>query len=168
MRFGAALLAIILAPGCGSEEGPRNMNAEEVAAVLSDLRIEPGLWELSSEVADVRAPDLPVEVRTRMIGPRSRMRHCITPEQAGQPSANFLAMRSDSACAYRDVTFEDGRLRGAMTCPDATAQMDGRYGSRGYEMRMAMASPMPDGKMMELEVRARGRRIGDCDEGEGR
>jgi len=140
------------------------MSAEAVAEELADLRIEPGLWELTSAVIDVRAADLPVEVRRRMIGPRSRMRHCITPEQAERPSANFLAVRSDSACVYRDFTFEGGRLRGAMSCPGATARMDGRYGPRGYDMRMEMASPMPSGGRMTLQVRAQGRRIGDCEE----
>ena len=142
------------------------MSAEEVAATLGDIRIEPGLWELTSEVADVRAPDLPREVRTQMIGPRSSLRHCITPEQAGEPSANFLALRTDSDCSYRDFVLQDGRLRGAMTCPNVTATMVGRYQPQGYEMRMEMESPMPTGAMMTLQVRARGRRIGDCEAGD--
>jgi len=169
MRCGAFLAAWVLlaAAGCGGETA-RNMTAEEVAGELADLRIEPGLWELTSEVTDVRAPDLPHEVRNRMIGPRSRIHHCITPQQAEQPSANFLAFRSESACVYRDFTLDDGRLRGAMACPDATARMDGRYGAQAYEMRMQMESPVPGGSTMTLEVQARGRRIGDCREGEGR
>ena len=77
-------------------------------------------------------------------------------------------MRSDGECLYRDVTLVDGRLRGAMTCRGATARMDGRYGRDAYEMRMAMEHPMPGGARMELDVLAKGRRIGDCDEGEGR
>ena len=170
MRPAAILIAgiLLVAPGCGDEPAGRNMSAEEVAGELADLRIEPGLWELTSEVTDVRAPDLPLEVRNRMIGPRSRMRHCITPEQAEEPSANFLAVRSDSACVYRDVTLVEGRLRGAMACPGATARMDGRYGAQAYMMRMEMESPMPGGASMVLAVRARGRRIGDCPEGERR
>ncbi len=167
-KRGAFLLAgLLAAAGCGEEERPREMNAADVAAELAELRIEPGLWELTSEVTEVRAPDLPLEVRNRMVGPRSRMRHCISAEQAEQPSANFLAMRSDGACAYQDVSLVDGRLRGAMSCPGATARMDGHYGSRGYEMRMEMQSPMPGGASMTLEVRARGRRIGECEGGEG-
>lgn len=169
MRHAAVLLALWLpaAAGCSGEAPPRDMSAAEVADELAGLRIAPGLWELSSEVTDVRASELPLEVRNRMIGPRSRMRHCITPQQAEQPSANFLAMRSDGGCVYRDVTLEGGRLRGAMRCPGATARMDGHYAPEAYEMRMDMASPMPGGAVMELEVRARGRRIGDCEEGEG-
>ena len=140
------------------------MSAEDVASELSDIRVRPGLWELSSEVLDVRAANLPREIRTRMIGPRSRMRHCITPEQAEQPSANFLAMRADSACVYRDFTLQDGRLSGTMTCPGATARMQGRYGPESYVTQMEMRSPMPGGEVMTLQIRAQGRRTGECGE----
>lgn len=162
-RVTALLLLSCCAAGCREAE-PANMSAEEVAGELADIRIEPGLWLLTSEVTDVRAPNLPVEVRNRMIGPRSRMRHCITPEQAAQPSANFLAMRADSDCAYRDFTLEEGRLSGTMTCPNVTARMEGRYGSDRYETRMVMQSPVPGGAMMTLQIRARGQRVGECSE----
>ncbi len=161
-RLTALLLLLCGAAGACRQAEPANMTAEEVAGELGDIRIEPGLWLLTSEVTDVRAPNLPVEVRNRMIGPRSRMRHCITPEQAAQPSANFLAMRADSACAYRDFTLDEGRLSGTMTCPNVTAQMEGRYGPDSYETRMVMESPVPGGAVMTLQIRALGRRIGDC------
>lgn len=143
------------------------MTSEEVAAELAAMRIEPGLWELSSEVVDVRAPDLPHEVRQRMIGPRSRLRHCITPEQAERPDANFLAARAGSECVYRGFTAEGGEISGRMVCPDAVAHMRGRYGPQAYDMRMEMASPMGGGATMTLELRSRGRRIGECGEDEG-
>ena len=117
------------------------MSAEEVAEELANMRIEPGLWELTSEVVDVRAPDLPREVRNRMVGPRSRLRNCITPQQAERPSANFLAARSDNDCVYRGFSVRDGQLSGTMTCPEVTATMAGRYGPRAYAMSMEMASP---------------------------
>ena len=138
------------------------MTREEVAGELAAMRIEPGLWELTSEVVEVSAPDLPREVRNRMVGPRARLRNCITPEQASRPGANFLAMRADSECAYRDFTVRDGEMRGTMTCPGATARMAGRYGAESYALGMEMESPMPGGATMTLQVRARGRRIGDC------
>jgi hypothetical protein len=167
VRRGAAFLAVLMAGGCGDEpREPREMTADEVAAELADMRIAPGLWELTSEVVDVRAPDLPQEVRQRMIGPRARLRHCITAEQAAHPSATFLAGHPESECAYRGFTVEGGRLRGAMTCPEASATMAGRYGPEAYDLRMEMASPMPNGATMTLELRSRGRRIGDCEDGE--
>jgi hypothetical protein len=143
------------------------MTAEEVAAQLGAMRIDPGLWELTSEVVEVSAPELPREVRNRMVGPRSSLRNCISPTQAARPGANFLAMRADSQCAYRDFTVADGELRGTMICPGATARMAGRYAASAYELAMVMESPMATGETMTLELRARGRRIGDCSEEEG-
>ena len=165
MRIGATCLAFALlaAGGCGRSEEARNMSVEEVAEELANMRIEPGLWELTSEVVEVSAPDLPREVRNRMVGPRSRIRNCITPQQAARPSANFLAARSDHGCSYRAFSVRDGRLSGTMSCPEVSATMAGRYGPRAYAMSMEMASPMPGGATMTLQVRARGRRIGDCD-----
>lgn len=154
-----------MAAGC-ADESPRDMSAEEVAGQLARMEIEPGLWELGSEVLDVRAPDLPFEIRERMIGRRSRMRHCITPEQAAQPSATFLAGRGERECAYRDFTVGGGRLSGSMTCPYARASMQGRYGRGFYVLRMEMVTPGPDGTMMTLDLRASGRRVGACDAGD--
>ena len=142
------------------------MSAGEVAEELANMRIEPGLWELTSEVVDVRAPDLPREVRNRMVGPRSRLRNCITPQQAARPSANFLAARSDDDCHYRDFAVREGQLRGTMICPDVTATMAGRYGPRAYEMSMEMTSPVLGGGTMKIDVRTRGRRIGECETGD--
>jgi hypothetical protein len=163
MRPLAALLAAagLAAGGCG-EEPVRNMTGEEVADELSDMQIEPGLWELTSEVIEVSAPGLPREVRNRMIGPRSRIRNCISPEQASRPGANFLAIQSDSACTYRDFTVRGGEMRGTMVCPEAVATMAGEYRPESYDLHMAMESPMPGGATMTLQLRARGRRTGDC------
>ena len=166
--FRALLLAglALAAATCGEPREAHNMTDQEVADQLQAMQIEPGLWELSSDVTDVSAPDLPHEVRQRMIGPRSRVRHCITPAQAEQPNANFLAGRAESECSYRDFTVADGRIAGAMACPDATARMRGTYGPLGYDMRMEMTSPMAGGATMQLVVRSRGRRIGECEEGD--
>ena len=142
------------------------MTREEVAGELAAMRIEPGLWELTSEVVEVSAPDLPREIRNRMVGPRTRLRNCISPEQASRPAANFLAMRADSECSYRDFAIEQGEMRGTMICPGLTARMAGRYAATSYLLGMAMESPMPGGATMTLQVRARGRRIGDCFEEE--
>jgi len=141
------------------------MSVDEVGGQLSNLLIEPGLWEIASDVVEVHATDLPIEVRNRMVGPRSRVRHCITPEQAARPSANFLAGRSDNGCVYRNFRVRDGRVSGAMTCPDTRAVMQGVYGPESYDMRMDVATPLPTGVIMTLKVRARGRRVGRCPEG---
>lgn len=178
MRRAPLGFALLIAAGCGGQEEDRNLSPGEVAAELADVAIEPGLWESTSAVTGVSAPNLPIEVQRRMIGPRPATRNCITPEQAARPGANFLAARAGSDCLYRDFSMRDGQFRGAMTCPDPSlprptqATMEGRYGPRSYRLAMRMETAMPDGATMILDVRGSGRRIGECPappakEGEG-
>lgn len=161
--------ALFLASGCDAPEPARNMSANEVAAELAGLRISPGLWESSTEVVDVTAPNLPREIQRRMKAPKSRERHCITPEQAARPDANFLATRQ-SDCTYQDFSMRDGRMQGTMICSGrglpgpATARMEGEYGSDRYDMRMRMEMSGPADARMTIVTRASGRRIGDCDD----
>ncbi len=165
----ALTAALLLATACGTpDEKRRDQSAEDVANQLAGLAIEPGLWETSSEVVGVSAPDLPFQVQRRMIGPRPSSRACITPEQAARPDANFLAARAGGRCSYRDFSMQGGRIGGAMTCPEpglprpTEATMQGRYEPRAYALDMRMEMAMPDGALMVLEVRGRGRRIGHC------
>ena len=170
MRPRALLPALIaLLAGCGGE--PRGeMSANEVAAELETLAIDPGLWEVASEVTAVSAPNLPIAARDDMIGPRARGQACLTPEDAARPSARFLAGRGGDRCAYADFAMDGGRMTGTMRCaePDGgetLARMTGDYGRESYRLDMAIETPGPDGAAMRIETRTMGRRIGDCPAG---
>lgn len=172
MRLGLVLAAALVAAGCNqAPEESRNMSVNEVAEELANLRIEPGLWESTSEVVNVTAPNLPRDVQNRMKAPGTATRHCITPEQAAQPDANFLATRQEG-CTYRDFSMRNGHMQGTMTCAgegmpgQATATMEGQYGPDRYEMRMRMEMAGPADATMTIETRASGRRVGDCPAGE--
>lgn len=153
---------------CGSATSG-DMSAEEVAAELHGLRIEPGLWEVRSEVLDATGPNLPRVAQARIKGPRPAVRTCITPAQAARPEANFLRTQPDSNCVYRGFSLRGGRLRGEMRCTGGglpgttTTSMSGQYGARGYRTRMLMVSTgMPFGANMTIDTRIIGRRIGAC------
>lgn len=161
----AASLALA---ACGAGES-RNMTVEEVAAELRGLRIEPGLWEISSQVLDANGPNLPRKAQARIKGPRQSVRNCITPEQAAHPESNFLRTQRTGNCTYRDFSMRDGRMRGEMRCTGGgmpgivTTSMDGLYGPRSHDVRMRMTSTgMPQGANMTIETRTIGRRIGAC------
>lgn len=167
---GLAALSVLAAIGCSGEPEPdRNMSANEVASQLESIRIEPGLWEISSEIVNVSGQNLPHEVRSRMMAPRPAVRNCITAAQAAQPAANFLLTQGASRCTYSGFAMQGGRLSGSMTCSDRhlpgtmTTTMDGDYGGRSYDMRLRMETAgMPADANMTIEAQARGRRIGDC------
>ena len=118
---------------------------------MAGVAIEPGLWESTSAVVGVSAPNLPIEVQRRMIGPRPSARNCITPEQAARPDANFLAARAGSRCRYRDFSMRGGRIRRRDDLPRAgLAPPDGSdhagpVRTARYALGMRMETPMPDG-----------------------
>lgn len=170
MRFRVPLLSgLALLVSCG-EPDAQNMSANQVAAELSDMTIAPGEWEVASEVLRVSAPNLPIQARDRMIGPRARIRSCVTPEQAARPDARFLAGQSQRGCGYADFAMADGRMTGTMHCPEpgggtTVARMTGDYRRDRYALAMTIETPMPDGAMIRIETRTLGRRVGDCPAG---
>ena len=162
----AGALAALAACGAGES---RDMTAAEVAAELRQLRVEPGLWEVTSLVVDARGENMPREARARIKGHRRTIRNCVTPAQAARPDANFMQIQQRGGCAYRGFSIEGGRMRGEMRCtggslPGAvTTSMDGRYGAGRYDIAMRMVSTgMPEAANMTIETRTTGRRIGDC------
>lgn len=173
----AAAVSALLAGCSGADEnadGNRSnvTDARAVAADLARVEIRPGLWELSSEILSAAQPGLPPEFTDRMKGPRGSVRHCITPEEAARPDANFLAGRRSGQCSYRDFAMREGRISGAMTCRDprgveTRARMSGTHAPERFEMRMDMETPGIGGGILAVIVRQSGRRIGDCTREEG-
>lgn len=154
MRAAGVALALLAVAGCGGEPEANNQAAA--------IAIEPGEWESASEIVNVSAPELPHEIRRRMIGPRPIARGCITAAQAPR------LIGGSGACNYRGLSMADGRLAGTLICPDpvllrpTVATIEGRYGPRSYSFAMVMQAALPDGETMRIEIRGRGRRLGDC------
>lgn len=165
---GALIVALAALAGCDAGED-RDMPAEAVAAELRGVRVEPGLWQVTSAVTGASGPNLPREAKARIERHRRTSRTCISAAQAARPEANFLRARASGQCSYRHFSMRDGRVRGEMRCagdglPGTTVtSMDGRYGPRLYDVRMRTVSTgMPEGANMIVETRTISRRIGDC------
>lgn len=172
MKHSLPLAAVLLALGaCGQSEPEkgRQMSAEEVASELSEMKIEPGQWEATNEILSASAPGMPKGMLKQMVGQKTTVQNCITPEQAARPSANFLAAQENSNCTYQDWSMRSGRMTGTMTCEGGempgkmVMTMDGRYGSTSYDMNMAMQTTgLPNNMSMTIKARTTGRRVGDC------
>ncbi|HEV2746874.1 MAG TPA: DUF3617 domain-containing protein [Allosphingosinicella sp.] len=145
------------------------MTADEVAAELSDMKIKPGQWEATNEIISASAPGLPPDTLKQMVGQKSVVKNCITPEQAAKPNANFLAAQQNSNCTYQDWSMEGGRMTGTMTCSGGdmpgtvVMTMDGKYGEEAYDLAMNMeSSGLPGGMTMTVQARTVGKRVGEC------
>ena len=168
-----ALLAALLATaGCGkSEDKGGKQSAQDVAKQMAALKMEPGQWEATNEILSASAPGLPEEALKQMVGQKTTVSNCVTPEQAAKPSANFMAAQKNSNCTYEDFSMEGGKMTGTMTCSGGQVPgqmqmaMEGEYSARSYDMNMDMsAKGMPGGMTMTIKARTTGRRTGECTE----
>ncbi len=162
-------VAALAVTACGNSEKGGQQTAEEVAEEMSALKLEPGQWEATTEILSASAPGLPPEAVREMVGQKQTVSNCVTPEQAANPSANFLAGQKNSNCTYQDFSMDGGRMGGTMTCTGPgtpgkmVMNMEGSYGPRTYDMNMSMeAAGMPGGMNMTVKARTTGRRAGSC------
>jgi hypothetical protein len=167
----ASLLCALAACGskAGSGDESRNMSADEVAEELKEMKIEPGQWEAVNQIVSATAPGVPADALKSMVGQKSTVSNCITPEQAAKPSANFLAAQRNNNCTYQDWKMDNGKMTGVMTCSGAgmpgqvIMNMSGNYSSTAYDLDMDMnTSGLPGGMTMNIKAKTTGRRTGDC------
>lgn len=163
------LLSLLALGACNSSEPKGNMTAEQVADELAQMKIRPGRWVATNEILSAKAPGMPAEALKAMIGQKTSVENCITPEQAAKPNANFLAAQKDSDCTYQDWSMDEGKMRGTMTCQGGgvagkvVMKMDGDYGEEGYAMTMEMETTgLPGGMSMNVTARTVGKRVGEC------
>lgn len=169
MKHVLVIAALALA-GCSQEpEKGRQMSAAEVADELAEMKIQPGQWEATNEIVSASAPGMPPDMLKQMVGNKTTVQNCITPEQAAKPNANFLAAQENSNCTYQDWSMDGGRMSGTMTCQGGempgkmVMTMNGRYGSTSYDLAMDMnTSGLPNNMSMNIKARTTGKRVGDC------
>ena len=125
---------------------------------------QPGQWETTIQVVSMNVPNMPKGMAAPT-PPPTTVRNCLTPEQARQPSADFLTGSGSSGCTSENFSMANGRISGTVQCnaqgTTMRSTMDGRYTPTTYEMTM-QTQTQAQGQTMEMEVRANARRIGDC------
>ena len=165
----SGLIALLLLAACGSPDKGREQSPEEVAKEMSAVKLEPGQWEATNEILTASAPGIPPEALRQMVGQKTSVSNCVTPEQAANPSANFLSAQKDSKCSYQNFSMKSGRMTGTMTCSGPgmpgrmVMKMEGTYQPASYAMNMDMATEgLPGGMNMTVKARTVGRRVGPC------
>lgn len=198
MRRGAAALAALLLVGCGGQnrnrndanaagEGnraasaPRNPVAEDAGSLAGNLRprsLQPGDWEMISQMTSVEAPGAPPEMvdqmRANLPNQRQTQRQCVTPEEAANLARNLIGRNAGSqGCEFSDTTFAGGVVRIIATCraPDGSASMslsvEGEFTATQLNsvMRVEVTGPNPTGEgtqTVRMAGTMTGRRLGPC------
>ncbi|MGE4429834.1 MAG: DUF3617 domain-containing protein [Sphingobium sp.] len=171
--------AVMMLAACdkGPGAGP-SQSAEEVASEMKKVTIRPGEWETTQEVVDVKiqgAPEgMPGGMMDAMKGRKTTTKTCITPEQAANPSADFLTAQKDSKCTYSGFEMAGGTVKGAISCPapdgkgKADITIDGSYSADSYQMAMEMQTAgmgggQGEGMIMHMKMKTTGKRTsGEC------
>lgn len=178
MLAGSALLAL---GACGKSEDKTEgdgeaQSAQEIAAQVEKVSLQPGEWETTSEIVDAKienAPEgMPAGMMDAMKGRKTSVKSCITPEQAENPGADFLAAQKDGRCTYSGFEMAGGTIKGTVTCAGgeggtATMTMEGAYTPASYTTTVNMVSagmggPQAKDMTMHMTTRVSGRRVGDC------
>lgn len=131
---------------------------------LADTPIQPGQWEIRSQVTSVDMPGAPPQVLQMMKKPQV-MRHCVTPEQAARGPQDMLKDKA-SDCRFIRYALKGGTLDSVMQCSSRergtmTVTSKGRYAPGSYDVASSMVMSGPRGGMKMTTV-GQGKRIGPC------
>lgn len=174
----SAATGLLLLSACGKngEGDGKPMSAEDVAEKVKAVKLTPGQWETTVEILDVKMeglpPGAPKGMMNNMIGSKTTVKSCITPEQAEKPNADFLSAQKDANCSYSSFDMSGGLIKAAMICSGKNQpgklqmSMTGKYGSNSYEMNQETnMSGFQQGMSMAMKSKVTGRHIGECPAG---
>ena len=174
-----SVAALSLISGCSDkgadQDGDGKITSEEVAKEMNKVTLEPGEWENTVEIVDVKIDGLPegmpAGVMDRMKGNVTKSKSCITKEQAENPGAQFFAAQEETKCEVKKFEMSGGAVSSEMACNDMggtpgsmTMKMDGQYGPSSYDMTMNMVGGAA-GMKMNITAKSNGKRIGSCPNG---
>ena len=167
----AAVAAMLALAACGSsDKSDGNGSAAAGGGGASGVSLQPGEWEMKTEVVSVTAEGLPPGVADSMKKTAGgTTKTCMTPEEAKGPKADMFAGNNPGNCKSEDFSWSGGRIHGKTTCTDAAGGaagkavvvMDGQYSATSMDMTLKSETDVA-GRKMATEMRISGRRVGEC------
>ena len=174
-----SVAVISLIGGCSDKgadhDGDGKITAEEVAEEMNKVTLEPGEWENTVEIVDVKIEGMPegvpAGVMDSMKGKVTTSKSWITEEEAKNPGAQSFAAQEKTNCEVKKFSMSGGAVSSEMACNNMgggpgnmTRTMDGDYGPSNYEMTMNMKGGAA-GMKMDISAKSNGKRIGKCPAG---
>jgi hypothetical protein len=181
MRASITAIAVVLLAACSSGGGGGNVQqAEENGSALNGsaatsgagpaagtatATLQPGQWELKTEVLRMNVPNMPAGVSPPM-PPPSTVTYCLTAEQARQPNANFFTGSGEGGgCRSDNMSMTGGRIQGTVQCEGQgvamRSELSGEFAATSYRIEQRVHTSA-QGMDMDMESRTSGRRLGDC------
>jgi hypothetical protein len=172
-------LPLIMLAACGSSPEVKVDNAKpsEVAQEMQQAGtanfLNPGKWQHTATLVEMNVPGMPPEVRSMMQNAGDRVKkfeHCLTPEQAKKPSADFFA-QADQDCRYEHFKWGGGKIDMKLICTLSggsrmTMVQTGEYQRDAYSMEMTQVienAGAGAAGQMTMKANVDAKRVGDCD-----
>lgn len=164
--------AVLVLAACGKSGGGNESTAAAGgggSASAAGVNLQPGEWEMKTEVVNVSAEGLPAGITDGMKAQASSTtKTCMTPEEAKGPKGDIFAGKG-SNCKSEGFSWSGGRIKGKTTCTGqggagkTVMEMDGQYSPQSIDMTMKSETDLGmQGKAMKMEMRVTGRRVGEC------
>jgi hypothetical protein len=134
------------------------------------ISLQPGEWEIKTEVVNVTAEGLPPGMMDGMKkSAGSTTRTCMTAEDAKGPKGDLFAGDKSGNCKSENFSWSGGKISGKTVCAGSgpggagktTMEMSGTYAAQNIDMTMKSQTDL-GGKAMTMEMRVSGHRVGEC------
>lgn len=161
--------AVLVLAACGKPGGGNESSAAAGGGGSGGgISLQPGEWEMKTEVVNVAAEGLPAGMAEGMKKTASSTtRTCMTPEEAKGPKGDLFAGDKSGNCKSEGFSWAGGRISGKTVCTGqggagkTEMTMDGTYSAQNMDMTMKSKTDL-GGKAMTMEMRVSGRRLGEC------
>jgi hypothetical protein len=153
---------IVLAACSGSSQPPKE-KAEAPAAE----QLQPGQWEMTTEVTSLTKADQGTPRINTPAGTRLSSSVCVPPAAAKKPPPALFATREDS-CTYKDFYMSGGRLNASLDCKrrglngQVGMNVNGSYTATTIEGTVGITTYLATDGDVRIESRLTGRRTGEC------
>ncbi len=136
--------------------------AAPVAAQAQSAGINPGQWEIAVTINSMDMPGAPPAIANMMKGKTTKVKHCITPEEAARGPQELL--KSDKSCTFTRYSMTGGALSSEMVCKQGGGMMTATTtGSFTPDSFTATGRTVSTGGMpMTMTSTSVGQRVGDC------
>lgn len=133
------------------------------AASAAETPVTPGQWEIAVTIKSMEMEGAPPGIAAMMIGRTTRVKQCITAEDAARGPQDML--KSAKTCSFTRYAMAGGRLDSEMVCKQGgstvTSTTSGSFTQTGFT---ATSKSVDTGGSMPMTMTSAtvGRRIGDC------
>lgn len=138
------------------------MGVAALVPAAAVAQVTPGQWEIAVTIDSVDMPGQPPMVANMMKGRTTKVKHCITPEEAARGPQDM--MKANKACTFTRYSMVGGKLSSEMTCKTGEGVMTSvSSGSFTPTSFTTTGRTVQTGQMaMTMTSRSTGRLVGPC------